>query len=168
MSEIKATATTADVANIVTNSTEYGFEWYDAPISVGKGETKKVLTDKAPRIKVTDLDTFVTAFGSAFVLSGLNGTSVDVKVESVIRGIYEKNVTAKTDEVRAAVVKRVLLGERSYTAPAPKIVEVVKEVFRSLDGQPYATEIEKKQADLAFMIDQGTPLDLARKLLGIE
>ena len=153
----------SDASDVVKNPTSYGLEWYADEIR--KGGT--LLSKDAPRIKVTNLNAFVEWFGTDLVLSCVNGTSLDVKIESVVRDIYDRNATAKVEDVRLAVVNRVLLGNRTRTVTT-KTVTVEKPVYIAMDGTKFDSEIESKQHNLMLMVENGVSIAQAKAMLGIS
>jgi len=156
-------STTKTPKEIAASPLEHGFKWYTAPIAKNKMELRK----DAPRVEVVDLDKFVESFGSAVVLAAMNGTSLDVSVESVVREAIFKNRAVTNDTLREAIVSRVLLKDRSRTSGVREVV-VEKPTWKSYDGNVYGTEVEKLQADLAHFIDNGMSMDAARKMLKLD
>lgn len=161
------TLTDENVAKIVNDPTEFGFEWITNESANGVGKNRKILRLDSPEPKFTDVTKFRAAFGDAIVLDSMNGSSIVVRAQGVARKMFEKNVTAKVEDVKSAIVRRVLLGERTKSATIVKTVtvEVVKTVYP--DGKEYATLLEYQQSMIAQYIDMGLTIEQGKKLLGI-
>ena len=160
----------ADTA--VTSLAEYGMEWTAGEIHSGKGSNKKLLRKDAPVVKCIDLDKMRRTFGDAFVKDALNGSSIIVQVQGIVRRKLERNTTTSNDDLKRAVIQSVFQKIRTREAPAPKIVTVVK--VQGADGKMYDSQEEADAAftasqaeKLAKMIDAGMDAATARSILGL-
>lgn len=151
----------------------YGMEWIEAPIAKGKGASKRILRAKAPMVRCTDLDKMRQTFGDGFVKEALNGSSITVQVQGIVRRQIEKNPNISNQDVRKAVIASVFMNIRTRSAQVVTVTVTVTKV-QGQDGKMYESEKEAaeaftaSQADkLAKMVDAGMDAALARSILGI-
>jgi hypothetical protein len=134
------------------------------------------------------IEAFGKAFGWALLAKAYNGTSGDVQAEGIARSeLLKKWHTDRAKSVsmydlQAEIVKRCLLGQRakggggggtryvgtdgvSYKTEAEAVAaskQAAKPAtFKGLDGVEYPTQLEAKQASVAFLVDKGTPSEIA-------
>lgn len=153
-------ATMADVADIIKHPASYGVQFVGKPINRGTGNDKTILRKDAPRVEVTDLDLFVRRFGEDVTLDAINGTSVYIKAENMVRALIVKDRTISNDACTVEIVKRVLLA-----TPAPRGGVVKK--FVAADGTEHATLLDAQRHMVAKLTAAGIDIETAKKMLGI-
>lgn len=139
---------------------EHGFEWVIEPVSkqAGPNKSDRKIVGKGPILRVTDVAKFDATFPGV-ILACLDGSSIRVKAQGVVRPMLIANPNVSIDDMKDAVINN-LKGVRSARrAAAP--------VFVGLDGKNYATQTEAAQANLAHLVDSGIPADVARQVLGL-
>jgi hypothetical protein len=119
-----------ETAKVVADPSAYGFEFVSESVKSGDVEYQNV-----PLIRVTDLAKFDTAFPGA-VLSALDGSSIRVSSQRIVREARDKNATIKPDEMKVKLVNW-LNGVR---APSTRVL------YAGPEGKTFATEAEAKQA----------------------
>lgn len=188
-----------DIMDIVANPHNYGFTWSYEPISAVKdkggnwlnGGKKLVLRTNAPRpyVEPEDVPLFRSCFGDEIIAKALNGTSIDVAAEDVIRREIlakwteqrAKNVT--NDDLKEAIVRSVLFGQRArgsggsrkvwivdgvaYTdeATAMEASKAKPETFPDMRGNQHPSKLEADQANIAILVDSGMSYELALKAI---
>lgn len=189
----------SDIQEIVAFPERFGFSWRYEPISAVKdkqgnwlnGGKKLVLRGNAPRpyVEPEDVPLFRASFGNEIVAKALNGTSIDVAAEDVLRRELlnqwqtqrAKNVT--NDDLKEAVVRSVLFGQRArggggarkvwivdgvaYTdeATALEASKAKPETFPDMRGNQHPSKLEADQANIAILVDSGMTYELARKAI---
>lgn len=201
--KFSGTATDNDVARMVSHPEDFGFVWDDSwdaasktdkdgkPFAGGLTTLRKAF---AVIPKITDAQKFVVAFGWESVTKAYNGTSGRVDAQGVARGMllaewskqHAKNVT--TNDVRAEVARRVLLGMRAKggggatkryvdldgvawatmdeATAANKAIQAKTVKYKGLDGNEYPTPLEAKQASVAYLVtEQGMSHEMAVRIV---
>lgn len=112
----------------------------------------KVLRTNAPVLVIRDIDRFVATIPNAtkLILDMLDGSSLRVKVQAVVRTTLNRNVTAKNDDIELDVIHRVILGNAAPRTVPVRTVE--KPVFKAMDGTVYDTALEARQANIAHLV----------------
>jgi hypothetical protein len=150
-----------NVAEIVSNPEAYGFTWgSDILHKDGKA------LGQCPYVIHRDLPKMREIFGDEYFLASANGTSRRVTDQRIARDLRWEDLSTKDDVIKTAIVQN-MLGQISRRRGGVKTVTVTVETFKGLDGENYATELEMKQGNLAFMVGQGLPVDQAKIILGI-
>lgn len=100
-----------------------GIVFVSESVSEKRGEGPKVLIGSGPIPVVKDLDKFMEVFGREAVLGSLDGSSIRVKAQAVLRACLNKRM--KPEAIEAAQINML----RGIRASAATVVEVVKYVL---------------------------------------
>lgn len=140
----------------------HGFSWSLEPVSkqAGANKSDRMELGKGPIMVVTDITKFEATFPGA-ILASLDGSSIRVEAQSVVRRMLAADKSVSVDEMKDAVVNKIR-GIRNKSRGTTVVTK-----FIGLDGQGYNSELEKKQADLAHLVDQGVEPQMARTILGL-
>lgn len=194
---IPGTATDSDVQDIVSHPESFGLDWdtsWDAASDTDReGKrfgTRLTLRKSVPLPMVVEtaegVAEFVKAFGPTITAKAINGTSMRVAAQGIARTMLlaawdkDRAKSVTNDDIRAEVVRRVLLGQRGkggggartkYVGPDGKVYASAEEAskaqaprtWKGLDGKDYPTLLEAKQASVGYLVDQGFPVDMAQK-----
>lgn len=152
------TATNVTVASIVANLATHGLAIESREIATDGG---KMSLGVRPHVIATDLDLFVSWYGAEKVMSFVNGTSMKVKMQNVIRTSCVENSTIKDDELIEKQIAS-LLGVTVRRAPAAKIVEV--KVYTDMRGTTHPTADDAYRANIAILVENGIPFETAKTI----
>lgn len=144
--------TAEDVAEIVANPKDYGFEWFTD--NVAKGDNSWTV----PLVRHLDVDLLRATFGDRFFLDSADGTSRHVTNQRIARDIMADNATAKPIQIQTAIVEN-MLGQKS------KRRTVVETPTFPYGGVVYKTVEEMKAAATADLTEKGYPADLVKALV---
>lgn len=197
MTTIEREVEESDIQEIIAFPERFGFSWKYEPISAVKdkqgnwlnGGKKLVLRGNAPRpyVEPDDVPLFRACFGNEIIAKAINGTSIDVAAEDVLRRELlnqwqtqrAKNVT--NDDLKEAIVRSVLFGQRARGSGGSRKVWIVDgvayvdeasameaskakpETFADMRGNQHPSKLEADQANIAILVDSGMDGDLARK-----
>lgn len=144
-----------NVAHIVAHPEEYGFAWGTTPIRTDGG--RKVLSNDAPCVIHKDVARMSEVFGETYFSDMANGTSGRVRDQRIDRNMLQANARTPHEDMQIAIVESMLniRTRRGGTVT----------VFRSMDGVDHKTEVEMKQANIAFLVDNGLDADKAREMV---
>lgn len=152
-----------DIDYIVEHPEEFGWEWEWSHLNTDHGRTRVTMGRGAPRKHHTDFEKLKATFGDRWWLDECCNASSSPRVrdqrirEAIVEGKVSR--TNERDMLRWIVESELRVRERS----GPTTV-----VYRSYDGNDYASETEKTAADLAHFVDSGMPLEQAKQLLGVK
>jgi hypothetical protein len=127
-----------DITAILADPKAYGFEFVTENVRSGDMTFQGV-----PLLRVSDLAKFDAAFPGV-ALNALDGSSIRVSSQRVVREARLRNATIKTPEMQQKLVQW-LLGIRTPTT---------RMVFAGPNGQAFSTEAEAKQAWLDWASQQ--------------
>ena len=165
---------------IAEHPEEFGIGWTFGPISgrLSKGGDLLVLSKNAPRIVVEpdQVPLFLATFGTSIVAKALNGTSIDVSCERVVRDMLVKNRSAKNEELQEKLVLSVLLGVITRTVGTrTKFVGADGKEYDTLDAARKAVAVDTKESQVAkaaafleMCAENGVDSEVARNMAKVQ
>lgn len=135
-----------DIKDILASPSESGIEFVTDKVRIGGQGDKAEATYTVPLVKVTDVEKFESEFPGV-ILSALDGTSIRVASQRVVRDACEKNpsLERQPDELKHRLVQS-LKGVRVSTPRAPQ--------FAGPEGKLFATQTEAADAWKAWALAQ--------------
>lgn len=136
-----------DSRTIANDLAAYGLEVVEWKARTDNGKT--VLRDDAPLIKVTDPVKFMAEFpnGETVIASALDGSSIRVQCQDVVRRALLKNLRTADAELTAAQVNR-LMGVKAPTGPKVMYVPAScdEATFRAIASANPGTKVVRQDA----------------------
>lgn len=108
-----------DIANIVANPQQYGFEWVEDEVSTGTGPDK-VSLGTAPVLVIVDPVAFEQHFPGRIV-GMLDGSSARVISQRVTRNAKEKDRSLKSADLKPRVLNAILGVRAKAVATVQKV-----------------------------------------------
>lgn len=146
-----------NIADMIENPSNYGFEWGYGPLSKDHGTTRVTLISNAPHIIHKDLDKLRKTFGDDYFLSSSNGTSPRVR-DQKLRDDIAADPTLKNRmvEMKTIVLERAfgVTTRKSRVTIVEKIVEKRVAVYVANDGTEFEDKMEMLQYNKMLAVDE--------------
>lgn len=147
-----STDQTPNVAEIVANPKDYGFEWYTD--NVQKGDRKW----SVPLVRHLDIDLLRLTFGDQLFIQSMDGTSRHVTNQRIARDMKDDKPLVKDEAIKTAIVEN-MLGMKS------KRRTVIETTVYAFGGVKYPTLEEMQEAARKAYTEDGYPENIVESLV---